>query len=294
VAEEDNSSAFETDKLISPLSDGIKSEDKHLMVEVKQESAVSEELDLYISHIVESKLDGYRKSEENEYSNQIDELEGVIKVETEPDIDEILTPVKKRIRIRNKTPVPVVAKACPICAKEVKYLNGHIKDVHTETPRIRTKTPVVAKVCPICAKEVKYLNGHIKDVHTETPAENHICNHCGKVFSKAKKLRGHIDAAHKVEPTMCDICSQVFKNPHALRGHRRKVHEQIGEVTCPSCFKVFENKLKLYDHERAVHTLQDSKCQACGKTYKNKNLLQKHVKVYHKDLYENQKNSSNN
>jgi len=174
----------------------------------------------------------------------------VIKIESQPDIMPVVCNVKKRNRI---------------------------------------KTPTVAKVCPICAKEVKYLNGHIKEVHTETPPENHICNHCGKIFSKIKKLRGHIDAVHKVQPTMCDICSLEFKNLHALRGHKAKVHEVMSEVACPTCSKVFETRLKLYYHERAVHTLEHAKCPVCFKTYKNRNLLQKHVKVYHKELHEAQK-----
>ena len=200
-------------------------------------------------------------------------------------------------------------EVCPICGKEVKYLNGHIKDVHTIKPSedhhcqhcgktfsklktLRGHIDTVHKlpeVCPICAKEVKYLNGHIKAVHTESPPGNHICNHCGKIFSRLKKLRGHIDAVHKVQPTLCDICSQGFKNVHALRGHKAKVHGGVSEVNCPSCFKIFENRLKLYYHERAVHTIEDAVCQFCGKTYKNKNLLQKHMKVYHKDLYVEQK-----
>eukprot|EP00092_Neocalanus_flemingeri_P030149 GFUD01032727.1.p1 GENE.GFUD01032727.1~~GFUD01032727.1.p1 ORF type:complete len:831 (+),score=176.79 GFUD01032727.1:54-2546(+) len=205
--------------------------------------------------------------------------------------------------------IPTVAKVCPICAKEVKYLKGHIKEVHTETPhqnhicndcgkaystkkKLRGHIDTIHKLqptmCPICAKEVKYLNAHIKIVHTDTPAKNLICDDCGKVFSTSKKLRGHVNATHKMLPSMCEICCQVLKNPHSLRGHKRKVHEEINEVTCPSCFKVFDTQQKLYYHERAVHTLEDSRCEACGRTYKNKNLLQKHQKVYHKELYEAQ------
>jgi hypothetical protein len=62
----------------------------------KIESAVSEELEFEESHIVESnsKLDGFSKSKEIEYANQINELDVVIKVETEP---EILTPVLKHL-----------------------------------------------------------------------------------------------------------------------------------------------------------------------------------------------------
>jgi hypothetical protein len=162
--------------------------------------------------------------------------------------------------------------------------------VKSPKKRIRKRYPVLPKNCPICSKEVKYLNDHIKDVHSDKPPENLICNDFGKVFSKRKKLRSLIAAVHRVQPTKCDICSQEFKNLHSLRGHKAKVHETISKVTCPTCSKEFETKLKLYYHERAVHTLEVSKCEACGKTYKNKFLLQKHVKVNHVELYEAQKN----
>eukprot|EP00092_Neocalanus_flemingeri_P020408 GFUD01022108.1.p1 GENE.GFUD01022108.1~~GFUD01022108.1.p1 ORF type:complete len:405 (+),score=105.01 GFUD01022108.1:60-1274(+) len=157
-------------------------------------------------------------------------------------------------------------------------------------PRIRKRIPLVVKVCPICAKEVKDLSNHIKDMHTETPGY-HICNQCGKVFNKIKRLKGHIDTAHKEQPVVCDICSKVFKHLHSLRCHKRKVHIpiEIIEAKCPSCPKIFDTNAKLYYHKRSVHTLEDSKCHLCGKTYKNKSLLHKHQKVYHKDWYEAQK-----
>ena len=217
----------------------------------KQSLEVKQEINVPVTEELLS-FNSHEQKLESKNEEKVLFNEDAIKIETEPDIDPVFENTKKRKRKKNND-------------------------------------PVVAKVCPICAKEVKYLNGHIKDVHTETPHEKHVCNHCGKVFAKIKKLRGHIDAVHKVQPTMCDICSQEFKNLHALRGHKAKVHEIINEVICPSCSKVFETRLKLYYHERAVHTLEDSRCQACGKTYKNRNLLQKHIKVYHKDFHEAQK-----
>ena len=96
-------------------------------------------------------------------------------------------------------------------------------------------------------------------MHTETPPESHTCYHCGKVFSKIKKLRSHIDAIHKVQPTNCDICEREFKNIHAMRGHKAKMHESIINVSCPTCSKVLSTRLKLYYHERAVHTVEDAK-----------------------------------
>jgi len=305
-AYEENTSGFGTKppeeiegKLISVSYNGGEPEIASLSKHPKQEENINSIKEEVIElEFAETYSKDDNKNEEKEELNKMDELEGLVQPQTEPDIDELVVPVKK---VRKQNKIPVVAKACTICAKEVKHLNQHIKDVHTETletdpdglvtvkkrrNRKRNKILVVAKVCLICAKEVKYLKGHIEDVHTETPHENIVCDECGKVFSKRKKLKGHFQAVHKLKPSMCDICSQVFKNDHALRGHKRKVHEEISEVTCPTCFKVCETEQKLYYHERAVHTIEDAKCQACGKTYKNKNLMLKHQKVYHRELFD--------
>ena len=351
-------------KFISTLVDPFLLKNQFIESAIKEESKTSQ-----IASISESQCPSPNPSPDHGMEN-VDEKEEIkedentdlVKIETEPDIDEWVENLNKMNNLEKMSPnkatvcticsekvknlnkhirevhaeispgthtcnqcgkdfskqkslkyhIDTVHKkpeVCPICGKEVKYLNGHIKEVHTNKPsedhhchlcgktfnnlkRLRGHIDTVHKlpeVCPICAKEVKYLNGHIKAVHTESPPGNHICNYCGKVFSRLKKLRGHIDAVHKVQPTLCDICSQEFKNVHALRGHKAKVHGGVSEVNCPSCFKVFENRLKLYYHERAVHTFEDAVCNFCGKTYKNKNLLQKHMKVYHKDLYVEQK-----
>ena len=189
----------------------------------------------------------YKDDIKKEGTAEVDIMENAVKIETEPDISEILNGAKK---LKKKYVYPIVAKVCPICAKEVKYLNEHIKSLHTETDEI------------------------------------HICNQCGKVCGKLRQLRDHLDSTHKNEPSLCDICSKVFKNARSLRNHKKKVHEDVGEVNCPSCSKVFDTKAKLYNHEKAVHLIENSMCQACGKTYKNRSLLKKHLKVYHNELYE--------
>ena len=187
-----------------------------------------------------------KPEDKDNIKTEIDRMEHVVKIETEPDISEMIHGAKKP---RKKYVYPVESKICPICAKEVKYLNQHIESLHTETDKI------------------------------------HICNQCGKVCGKLRQLRDHLDTTHKNEPSLCDICSKVFKNARSLRNHKKKVHEGIGEVNCPSCNKVFESKAKLYNHEKAVHLIQNSMCQACGKTYKNRSLLTKHLRVYHIELY---------
>eukprot|EP00092_Neocalanus_flemingeri_P016765 GFUD01018133.1.p1 GENE.GFUD01018133.1~~GFUD01018133.1.p1 ORF type:complete len:661 (-),score=121.67 GFUD01018133.1:43-2025(-) len=173
---------------------------------------------------------------------------------------------------------------CDICSQVFKnpsILRSHKRQVHDKVQKLDRKfmPPSEPKLCPICAKEVRDLRGHIRNQHTEIPRGNFECNECGKVFDMSKKLSYHKSAIHRKIPSMCTVCSQVMKNPHALRSHMRIVHEEISEQTCGVCYKTFETKMKLYFHNRAVH--KSNRCEICGKAFRSKNLLQKHQSEYH-------------
>ena len=162
--------------------------------------------------------------------------------------------------------------------KYPSILKSHKRQVHDKVHKLRKQLipPSEPQLCPVCAKEVRDLRGHIRNQHTEIPRGNFECNECGKVFDMSKKLSYHKSAIHRKIPSMCTVCSQVLKNPHALRSHMRMVHEERSDQTCPICFKTFETKLKLYFHNRAVHKSKDTTCESCGKAFRSKNLLEKH------------------
>ena len=173
---------------------------------------------------------------------------------------------------------------CDICSqifKNARNLKQHKRQVHEKRPGNPKRNQSVRepKICPICAKSVVYLNGHMRDVHSDKPDGIFPCSECGKIYVSKKKLNDHCITAHREDPKMCTVCSTVFKNGHALRGHMRTIHEDKTEHTCPICFKTFETKMKMYGHNRIVHQRIRSvpvKCNPCGVTYKNKTLLKSH------------------
>jgi len=174
---------------------------------------------------------------------------------------------------------PEKESICEECGKifsKALNLKAHIKSVHTGEP----------KECPECGVKVLNLKQHIRRQHKRDSETGElesecICNHCGKIFDKSSKLKGHIATVHTQNESICHICSKEFKNPHYLRCHIRVVHSSNEQVTCDQCHKTYTSKQKLYHHQRAVHTLEEARCDACGKSYKNKDLLKKHQRLYH-------------
>ena len=223
----------QTAKTTKPKSTYQMTKKKENLIKVKIETEISEEFNNDIGHLEETS--------DQPIFQVTETCEQFLEVKLETEQSEEL----------NNYGVPIEEENIQEYSEfeEMDIFGGHsfnkdgIENIQTDPDillkspkkRIRKSYPVIPKNCPICSKEVKYLNDHIKDVHSEKPPEHLICNDCGKVFSKRKKLRGHIAAVHRVQPTKCDICSQEFKNLHSLRGHKAKVHESISKVTCPTC-----------------------------------------------------------
>jgi len=180
---------------------------------------------------------------------------------------------------RQHMKAPEKESICEECGKifsKVCNLRAHMKSVHSGDPR----------ECPECGVKVLNLKQHIRRQHkrdseTGELEPESICNHCGKIFDKSSKLKGHIATVHTQNESICHICSKEFKNPHYLRCHIRVVHSSNEQVTCDQCQKTYTSKQKLYHHQRAVHTLEEARCEPCNKSYKNRDLLKKHQRLYH-------------
>ena len=177
--------------------------------------------------------------------------------------------------------IPSMCDVCSQVFKNPSILKSHKRQVHDMVYKKSQQVkklmyPSEQKLCPICAKEVIDLRGHIRNQHTGIPLGNFECNECGKLFDMSKKLSYHKSAIHRKIPSMCTVCSQILKNPHALRSHMRLVHEERSDQTCPICSKTFETKMKLYFHNRAVHRCKENRCDSCGRTFRSKNLLKEH------------------
>ena len=176
---------------------------------------------------------------------------------------------------------PCLCDICSLTFKNAASFKQHKKQFHgNQHGKVKKKyIPKEPKVCPVCAKELVNLNGHMRDIHHDKPDGIFPCSECGKIYVSQKKLNDHCITAHREDPKQCTVCSMMFKNGHALRGHMRNIHEDKTEKTCPICFKTFKTKMKLYGHNRIVHQMIRSvpvKCNPCSVTFKNKTLLKSH------------------
>ena len=57
--------------------------------------------------------------------------------------------------------------------------------------------------------------------------KNHKCDSCGKSFSEAGHLKGHINEVHNGQKDhKCDSCGKSFSQPGHLKTHINSVHIQ--------------------------------------------------------------------
>ena len=143
------------------------------------------------------------------------------------------------------------------------------------------------------------------------------CSDCGKCFTKAKKLRMHIERAHikpikcdkcfksfgtkrglkhhiviihsnKVKPVWteadeifkCDICNDTFRTMLLLKGHVQRVHDESNMAKpfqCSICYKHFSSEERLDHHFARVHELRN--CEKCPYCEKQYSKLKTHIQT---------------
>lgn len=210
------------------------------------------------------------------------------------------------------------SKVCHICAKTVKNLKSHVRDVHTReddqmkedftcpqcdkifknkkylTSHISTAHSDESKamVCPYCSKECKnkaYYNKHVQRVHgTEENVKCEECEECGKVFPNKAYLRTHINTVHVVDTRYCEICGRSCKNKMTLNNHMKNTHYNVpGAVEntnnpCGYCGQIFLDQKRLKKHIGLNHVIGDYMCKKCGEHFEFKVKLKGHQRSAHK------------
>ena len=171
---------------------------------------------------------------------------------------------------------------CDTCGDSFE-LRGQLKNHNNEKHSRRNKS--TGGACPQCGKVVKYLSGHIKEVHGEK--EECVCPVCARIYYSVKQMRDHVRANHNNEGKVfvCHICSKQLGNPLILKQHLQRQHYNVPTpedyVTCQECGKQFAKENLLKAHHRNVHESDPQNCDICGGTYKNSYSLSKHMKNAH-------------
>ncbi|CAH1792018.1 unnamed protein product, partial [Owenia fusiformis] len=102
----------------------------------------------------------------------------------------------------------------------------------------------------------------------------HICDKCGKIYSRKCSLEAHIVRNHSDENVPCSICNQTFQSNYHLKMHHKRVHDK--KVQCEHCGKSFGMPQDLKEHVR-IHTGERPyKCEICDKSFAQGGSLYKH------------------
>ncbi|XP_062840656.1 zinc finger protein 771 isoform X2 [Anolis carolinensis] len=166
--------------------------------------------------------------------------------------------------------------ACPLCPKGFPS-SGDLKR-HLKTHQRRKEPPTAASPPPSakrCLTAKLQLLRHLGV--SPGPKKPHLCERCGKGFSKKQDLRKHCGTHSAERPFACPKCGRRFRLKQILAAHL-KVHLGERPFACGRCGKRFGQKHHVESHQR-VHTGEKPfACATCGKRYAQKQPLISHLR----------------
>jgi KRAB domain-containing zinc finger protein len=114
----------------------------------------------------------------------------------------------------------------------------------------------------------------------------HVCQICGKAYSRKDSLKRHFQVHEEREDLQCRVCERVFTRKDNLIAHERNIHSRNDKskdniIICDMCGKQCKTKKALSDHMR-LHTKKHV-CYVCNARFTLKFQLQRHIASHYQE-----------
>ena len=197
--------------------------------------------------------------------------------------------LKKRGRKRKEKKDPNFRIICEECGKNVRRKSLKFHQRRCGKPSAETSFFCPQENCGYQCRAKSTLENHINVIHLGKKSAykcvNHVCNICGKGYSRKHQLECHISQDHlNNQDKVCPTCGKGFNTTRNLTCHM-EIHSEP-KYKCPACGNAFKQRATLTKHKHyckafKVHVPVDANyfCPHCSQGFKSQAHVQLHIEM---------------
>ena len=193
---------------------------------------------------------------------------------------------KHWLELEEKTGIPVTVYQCDLCPRNFRVKRDFDRHIQTSHGPKKWRQEVKEHICDACGKKftrLQYLKRHEWKAHNigEFKERSFPCPHCDRVYHVKDHLTRHVKVEHDKERLQCDVCSKLFCDKSALARHL--LYHGEPKFECDECPEKFREGRHLKRHKKvhAGEIIDEKTCEHCNKSFKCFQSLKNHQVMYH-------------